>query len=171
VHDRGWGVFDLSLNLRPGAGPGWSGWPGDLLAGDGFYPGKKVEFRLFPADDFQLFSSAVQFAQQKAIADRNGFFAYYHSREVAWLAADYVAAAPSHIHSPLTDDLKTLPSYPPEIYAKAIRHCWNVLNKRARSLAERSQMEAWRIISDVEDGAVDWLVRAARLSPGAHIRS
>ncbi len=115
------------------------------------------------ASHAQIFWSAVQLAQQNAMTDHNNFFAYYHGRDVAWLAADYVAAAPSYINSPLTDDLKTLASYSLEIYGKAVRHCWNVLNMRARSLAQRPQMEAWRVISDVGDGSVDWLVRTAAL--------
>jgi hypothetical protein len=46
---EGYGFFDLSLNLQPGPGIGWDLWPGHLLAGDGFYPGKKIEFRIFAA--------------------------------------------------------------------------------------------------------------------------
>jgi len=102
------------------------------------------------------------------MADRTGFFACYHGGEFAALPADCVSAAPSYINSPLTDDLKTLPRYSSEIYAKAIRHCWNVLNSRARPLAQLSQMNAWqmgawRIISDLEGRAVEWLVRRAAL--------
>jgi hypothetical protein len=160
---EGGGVFDLSLNLQPRGGPGWSLWPGHLLAGDGFYPGKKIEFRLFAADDYQHFLHAVQLSQETTVGNPRGFFAYYHGREIAWLAADYVAEAPSYINSPLTDDLKMLSTFTPEIYAKAIRHCWDILNRRTRSLAEHPQIDAWRIISQVEEGAVDWLVRAAAL--------
>lgn len=159
----GAGFFDLSLDLSPGKGPGWGVWPGHLLAGDGFYPGKKIEFRCFSADQSQRFSAAIESAKQKATAERGLFSAYYHGEEVAWLAADYIADAPSFINSPLTDELKELPSFTPEIYAKAIKHCWNVLNHRTRSLAELPQREAWKIISESEHGALEWLVSNAAL--------
>ena len=158
------GIYDLSLKLDLGDGPGWGAWPARLLAGDGFNPGKRVEFRLFHADQAADFRAAITSATYKARDEPGRCYALYHGKNWEHLAADYLNNACEYVNSPLTDDLKKMPSFTPEIYAKAIRHCWNVLNRRTRSLWQLPQGDAWELISASDPGALDWLLAKAVLT-------
>jgi len=164
VDTHGWaaveriGHFDMSLNLEPSHHMEWKRWPSHCVAASMFYPNPKVEFRHF--QDRNLW-------EQKITNDSaTGFSALYLGETYEDLNVSLVKEATNYINSPLTDELRHLPGFDSEIYAKGVRHVWEVANHRRRSLTSVDQKQAWIEIAAGLAGANDWLAHTGQLPAG-----
>jgi len=155
------GFFDVSLNPELGKGPGWARWPARCLAGSAFYPHPVVSFQFFTDSERLVWEQNTTKALKTA-----GFAALYLGERYEDLSAWVVEQAIDIINSPLTDELRSLPGFDSEIYAKAVHHVWEVAHRRKRSLTEVNQTQAWTEIASTALEANRWLVSAAHLPDG-----
>jgi hypothetical protein len=123
------GLFDLSLNLELGRGPGWARWPACCLAGSAFYPHPVVSLQFFKENERLVWEQTAA-----KVIQTPGFAALYLGERYDDLSAWVVEQAVDVINSPLTDELRRLPCFNSEIYAKGVRHIWEVSHHRKRSL-------------------------------------
>jgi hypothetical protein len=87
----------------------------------------------------------------------------YFGSSIELLSKRYLKGALEFINSPLSDDLRQLDDL--EIYSKAVRHLWGILNRRRNCFSVKgiSQANAWKEISEMENGATEWIAREASL--------
>lgn len=149
---EGAGLYDLSVNTRPIAGPEWVQWPEGCFVEWNYHPHHSVRLEYFSSGENVKWTRAI---------DQN-----LSSRSLAgiYLGSTYddfdrnlIEIAIDAINSPLTDDLKKLVDFDSEIYAKAVQHLWELSKLRTRSLHNLSQIDSWRQISRRPRGANNWL--------------
>jgi hypothetical protein len=162
---EGIGIFDLSLNLSPSRELDWKPWPGKSLVASKFYPKPEVTFTYRLQEEKMIWE--LDQKPDKA-RDSVNFSASYLGETYVDLTEELVGKAVSFIHSPLTDDLKCLPNFDDEIYAKGARHLWNLCHHRCRSLSDLNQIEAWHSIASSARGANSWLAGTAKLAHDPH---
>jgi hypothetical protein len=157
------GFYDFSLNLADETGPGWIDWPNHLLIKSQFIPGDRIEFQMFSKGQKRSYIDECKTALVRAKNDEKHYCALYRLEYTDPVCQDYVLQAAKYINSPLTDDLKRLRHFSDSIYAKAIGHFWSVHKRRAHSLADLPQLEAWAEISKQEDEQIIGLMNAANV--------
>ena len=151
---EGIGVYDLSLNLTQAAEIKWKPWPTTVLAGPSSTTA--ICFQLFTYDKSDDWERTKVSALQT-----DGFHMLYFGSSIEWLSKRYLKGALEFINSPLSDDLRQLDDL--EICSKAVRHLWGILNRRRNCFSVKgiSQANAWKEISEMENGATEWIAREA----------
>jgi hypothetical protein len=153
---EGIGVYDLSLNLTQAAEIKWKPWPTTVLAGPSSTTA--ICFQLFTYDKSDDWERTKVSALQT-----DGFHMLYFGSSIELLSKRYLKGALEFINSPLSDDLRQVDDL--EIYSKAVRHLWGILNRRRNCFSVKgiSQANAWKEISEMENGATEWIAREASL--------
>ncbi len=148
------GICDLSLNLVEAPGIRWKPWPISVLAMG--HP--QLHLAMYGHDESEKWERAID-----AASHTGGFHIVYLGGSIEPLSVRYLKGALEHINSPLSDELRNLGDI--EIYSKAVRHLWEVHNRRRNclSISGISQSDAWKRLSTMASGATEWITQQAHL--------
>jgi hypothetical protein len=149
AHVAGYGICDLSVDLRDGAPPGWVGSPAQFLAGSRYHPRDAIPLAYHTDGD----RFAADVARHRV--HPNGYRAIYLEQERRPFDYMMFVGAVDFAQSVLTRDLAAQRFFSLNILGKAAVHLWRVTKGRAESLARLDQAAAWAAVGAIDNDTVD----------------
>lgn len=153
------GFFDLSIDYSSNELTKWDNiWSIKYLMGNKMYPTiKDTYFKYYLPEEKSTWLSEFS----KSLYRENPSVIYF-GETFEDLSPQFIEKSVDRINSPLTDELKSLPEYNPEIYCKAVLFLFDFINFKQKSLSSLDQHDAWDYISKKYPDATTRVIKACK---------